>query len=88
MKYRSRADICTEILKIADNDVSKTKIMYGAYLCSYTAEYLKMLHDDGMQAFDEETMQFKTIERGRNFIKTYEQIGPKFGGRKISSEKG
>ena len=88
MKYRSRADICTEILKIADKGVSKTKIMYGAYL-SFTQlrEYLKMLLDNGMLAFDGETMQYKTTDIGRNFVKMYDRIGQMFDRKQLSSEK-
>jgi predicted transcriptional regulator len=32
VRYRSRADIVSKILEIADIGTSKTKIMYGAYL--------------------------------------------------------
>jgi predicted transcriptional regulator len=88
LKYRSRADISSEILKIADKGVSKTKIMYGAYL-SFTQlrEYLKMLLDNGMLDFDEETMQYRTTETGRNFIKMYERMGQMFDRKQIKSEK-
>jgi predicted transcriptional regulator len=79
LRYRSRADITTEILKIADKGVSKTKIMYGAYL-SFTQlkEYLKLLVDNGMLSFDEKTTQYRTTDVGRNFIKTYERVGQMF----------
>ena len=62
--------------------------MYGAYL-SFTQlkEYLKMLHDNGMLAFDKETMQYRTIETGPNFIKMYERIGQMFDRKQIRSEK-
>ncbi|AFU59319.1 hypothetical protein Ngar_c23940 [Candidatus Nitrososphaera gargensis Ga9.2] len=90
MKYRSRADICTEILKIADRGTSKTKIMYGAYL-SFTQlrEYLKLLLDNGMLSFDEKTMQYRTTETGHNFIKMYERIDQMFDRKQqTGSEKG
>jgi predicted transcriptional regulator len=88
LKYRSRADICTEILKITDGGASKTKIMYGAYL-SFTQlkEYLKMLVDNGMLSFDEKTMQYRTTETGHNFVKMYERIDQMFDRRQMSSGK-
>lgn len=79
MKYRSRADISTDILKIADRGVAKTKIMYGAYLSfAQLREYLKMLVDNGMLSFDEKTTHYRTTDAGRNFIKTYERVGQMF----------
>ena len=87
MKYRSRADISTEILKIADKGVSKTKIMYGAYLSfAQLKEYLKMLVDNGMLSFDEKSTKYRTTEVGRNFIKTYERVGLMFDRRPIRSQ--
>jgi winged helix-turn-helix protein len=48
--------ISSEILKIADKGVSKTKIMHGAYLLfTQLREYLKMLLDNVILDFDEET---------------------------------
>jgi predicted transcriptional regulator len=79
LKYRSRADNTTEILKIADKGVSKTRIMYGAYLSfAQLKEYLKMLVDNGMLSFDEKTTTYRTTDVGRNFIKTYERVGQLF----------
>ncbi len=56
--------------------------MYGGYL-SFTQlkDYLKMLIDNGMLAFDEEKVQYKTTETGLNFIKMYEPIGQMFESR-------
>jgi len=79
LKYRSRADNTTEILKIADKGVSKTRIMYGAYLLfAQLKEYLKVLVDNGMLSFDEKTTTYRTTDVGRNFIKTYERVGQLF----------
>jgi len=75
VKYRSRTDIISEILKIADNGTSKTKIMYGAYL-SYVQlkDYLKVLLENGLLAYDEHKLQYKTTEKGRMFLKTYDKV--------------
>ena len=44
MKYRSRTDIITAVLRAASGGATKTKILYGAYL-SYAQikEYLDFL---------------------------------------------
>lgn len=82
MKYRSRADISSEILKIAERGVSKTRIMYGAYLSfAQLKEYLQLLIDNGMLAFDQKNMLYKTTDVGRNFIKTYERVDQMFDRR-------
>jgi predicted transcriptional regulator len=82
LKYRSRADISSEILKIAERGVSKTRIMYGAYLSfAQLKEYLKLLVDNGMLVFDEKSLLYKTTDVGRNFIKTYERVDLMFDRR-------
>jgi predicted transcriptional regulator len=87
LKYRSRADICTDILKIADKGVSKTRIMYGAYLSFVQLkEYLKMLVDNGMLSFDEKRMLYRTTDVGRTFIRTYERVGQLFDRRQTRAE--
>jgi predicted transcriptional regulator len=75
VRYRSRADIISEILKIADNGTSKTKIMYGAYL-SYVQlkDYMKVLLENGLLAYDERKLQYRTTEKGRMFLKTYDKV--------------
>ena len=79
MKYRSRADIISEILKIADNGSSKTKIMYCAYL-SYVQlkDYLKVMLENELLAYDEHKLQYRTTEKGRMFLKTYGKVGLMF----------
>jgi len=79
VKYRSRADIISEILKIADNGSSKTKIMYGAYL-SYVQlkDYLKVMLENELLVYDEHKLQYRTTEKGRMFLKTYDKVGLMF----------
>lgn len=88
MKYRSRADISAEILRIADKGVAKTRIMYGAYL-SFTQlkEYLQLLVDNGMLSYDGDAMQYKTTEVGRNFVKTYERVDQMFDRKQMRSKQ-
>jgi predicted transcriptional regulator len=79
VKYRGRADIISEILKIADNGSSKTRIMYGAYL-SYVQlkDYLKVMLENELLTYDEHKLQYKTTEKGRMFLKTYDKVGMMF----------
>ena len=70
MKYRSRTDIVAMILQSAHNGVTKTKIMYKAYL-SYTQlkEYLSLLEESGMIVYEDGTQVYKITEKGRKFLK-------------------
>ncbi len=54
MKYRSRTDITAQILEAANGGVTKTKIMYKAFL-SYAQlkEYLTVLIENGLLEYIE-----------------------------------
>jgi predicted transcriptional regulator len=77
MKYRSRIDIISQILEVANGgDVTKTNIMYKAFLSfAQMKEYLTMLTDNGLLGYDKETQTFKTTEKGLRFLNTYNQMG-------------
>jgi predicted transcriptional regulator len=76
MKYRSRADIASQILEAANGGTTKTKIMYGAYL-SYAQlkEYLAALLEGGLIEYQPTERKYKTTEKGLKFVKSYSQIG-------------
>ncbi len=76
MKYRSRTDIVSQILEAADGGVTKTKIMYKAYL-SYAQlkEYLAVLLENGLLEFEKGTQTYKSTSKGQLFLKTYTQLG-------------
>ena len=76
MKYRSRTDIVSQILEAANGGVTKTKIMYKAYL-SYAQlkEYLAVLIENGLLEFEKGSQTYKTSAKGLLFLKTYSQIG-------------
>ncbi len=65
MKYRSRTEIVSNILETANGGVTKTKIMYKAFL-SYTQlkEYLSVLIENNLIEYLEGTKTFKTTEKG------------------------
>jgi predicted transcriptional regulator len=75
MKYRSRTDITCHILEAANGGTTKTRIMYSAFL-SYAQlkEYLKVLADNDLIAYDEADQIFKTTAKGHKFVKIYSQM--------------
>ena len=76
MKYRSRTDITAQILEAANGGVTKTKIMYKAFL-SYAQlkEYLTVLIENGLLEYIEGEQINRTTEKGNRFLKIYNQIG-------------
>jgi predicted transcriptional regulator len=77
MKYRSNNDIIKEILDAANDGggATKTKIMYQAFL-SYAQlkEYLTELTETGLLNYDVNSRQFKTTEKGQQYLDTFNQI--------------
>ena len=75
MKYRSRTEIVSNILDVANGGATRTKIMYNAYL-SYNQlkEYLSVLIENNLLKYLEGTRRFKTTEKGLNFLKTHNEI--------------
>ena len=83
MKYRSRTEIVSQILEIANGrsgsnscGITKTKIMYNAFL-SYAQlkEYLTILTDNGLLSYDLDTRTFKTTEKGHRFVQVHNEVG-------------
>ena len=76
MKYRSRTDITAQILEAANGGVTKTKIMYKAFL-SYAQlkEYLTVPIENGLLEYIEGEQIYRTTEKGNRFLKIYNQIG-------------
>lgn len=76
MKYRSRIEIVSQILEVANGGTNKTKIMYRGYL-SYAQlkEYLAVLMEEGLLEPDSANRgQFRTTEKGIQFLKAYQQL--------------
>ena len=74
MIYRSRTEIVATILEAANGGVSKTKIMYKAFL-SYAQlkEYLSMLVENGLLEI-RGGVTYKTTSKGIKFLGLYNQI--------------
>ena len=75
MKYRSRTEIVSNILEAANGGVTKTKIMYKAYL-SYNQlrEYLSVLIENNLIEYIDGTQTYKTTEKGLHFLKMHNEI--------------
>ena len=76
MGNRSRTEIVGNILYAANGGISKTKIMYTAFL-SYgqLKEYLSLLIKNNLLEYRDGTQTYKTTEKGLNYIKMYHEIG-------------
>lgn len=77
MRYRSRIDIVSQILEVANGgNATKTNIMYKAFL-SYDQlkEQLAILTEKDLLRYDEDTRTFKTTEKGLRFLQIYHLIG-------------
>lgn len=70
MKYRSRTEIASRILESATGGTTKTRIMYKAFL-SYAQlkEYLSVLEENGLLAYDKSEQTYRTTEKGTHFLK-------------------
>ena len=77
MKYRSRIDIMSQILAVANGGgVTKTKIMYKAFLSFIqTKELLTTLTESDLLRYDGETQRFRTTEKGLRLLHVYSELG-------------
>ena len=75
MKYRNRYEIIASILESTKTGITKTKIMYSAYL-SYTQmmAYLKYLQENALLIFEEKTQIYKTTKKGLAFLKLSREL--------------
>ena len=74
-RYRNRIDIIAQLLDAASNPTTKTKMMYKAML-SYEQlkEYLVMLTENELIAYDNPSRRFTTTNKGYQFVKRYEEL--------------
>jgi predicted transcriptional regulator len=74
-RYRNRIDIIAQLLDAASSPTTKTKMMYKALL-SYEQlkEYIVMLIENGLIAYDKTSGRFSTTNKGYEFIKRYEDL--------------
>ena len=69
MKYRSRTEITNMMLESARAGITKTKMMYRAYLSYFQLiEYLKYLQQNDLLAFEQGTQLYRPTEKGLKFL--------------------
>jgi predicted transcriptional regulator len=79
-RYRNRIDIIAQLLDAARSPTSKTKLVYKALL-SYEQlkEYLVMLRENDLIAYDKPSGRFSTTNKGYEFMKRYEDLSKLIG---------
>jgi predicted transcriptional regulator len=75
MRNRGRTEIVGSILDAANGGITKTKIMYKAFL-SYgqLKEYLSLLIKNNLLEYLDGTQTYKTTEKGLNLLKVHNEI--------------
>jgi len=76
VKYRSRTEICEQILQASTGGATKTKIMYKAFL-SYAQlkDYLTVMVENDLLNHDEGQGTYKCTAKGTRFMHLYEKLG-------------
>ena len=78
MRYRTRTDIMSDVLKTANGGgvgATKTRIMYKAFLSfRQTKEYLGVLTENNLLNYDAYTQTFETTEKSLRFLDAYNQM--------------
>jgi predicted transcriptional regulator len=77
MRNRGRTEIVGSILDAANGGITKTKIMYKAFL-SYgqLKEYLSLLIENNLLEYLDGTQTYKTTEKGLNFLNEIRDLLP------------
>lgn len=88
MKYRSRAEIISVMLRSINSGATKTKIMYDAYL-SFTQlrEYLAHLQENGLVDFDKKTHIFHVTQKGSKFLVAFDEMAALVSSNDVESKK-
>ena len=75
MGNRSRTEIVGSILEAANGGISKTKIMYIAFLSfGQLKEYLSILIENNLIEYLDGDNKFKTTEKGLNLLKIQNEM--------------
>jgi len=73
MKYRNRTDIIAEMLESASgHNITKTKIMYKAYVPhEQVSYYVQLIVENDLLSFDQGTRHYQTTAKGQQFLDRY-----------------
>ncbi|TLX99526.1 MAG: hypothetical protein E6K92_10255 [Thaumarchaeota archaeon] len=76
MRYRTRAEIVSQMLQVAKQDlsgVSKTKIIYGASLSFFQSkEYIQLVLDRQLLEHDRERRRYTLTQKGIEYLELFE----------------
>ncbi len=73
-------DIVNTVLESARTGISRTKIMYSAYLSyAQTIEYLEFLHGNGLLKYDAGSKLYRTTEKGLKFLNAASKVNRMMG---------
>ena len=73
-------DIVTTVLESARSGITRTKIMYSAYLSyAQTMEYLEFLHGNGLLKYDTGAKLYRTTEKGLKFLHASSRVSRMMG---------
>lgn len=76
MRYRSRTEIISDILTAANGGITKTKIMYKAFLSfNQLREYLTSMVENDLITYDSLTQVYRTTPKGMRLLQMSEQLG-------------
>ena len=79
MRYRDRVEIIAMILQTAAKGVTKTKIMYAAYLSfQQVNDYLEFLQENDLLQYENEIEHYRVTEKGFRFLRVSNEINDLF----------
>ena len=75
MKHRTATTIIALILDLASRRMSKSRIMYKAFLSHHQLQlYLQILTEKGLIAKEEKGNAYRTTQKGMHFLELYGQL--------------
>jgi predicted transcriptional regulator len=76
MKYRSRFEIASSILKVVlEGNASKRRLMYASFVSfAQIEEYLGFLVANGLVLADTDSHVYSLTEKGMRFLHVYEDL--------------
>jgi len=79
MKYRGRLEIIAMILQTAVENVTKTRIMYGAYLSfQQVNDYLEFMQENDLLQYENETAFYRITEKGHRVLRLSNEMNDLF----------
>ncbi len=75
MKHRTATTIIAQILRLSSQRISKSRIMYGAFLSHHQVQlYLQILTERGLIAKEKSSNAYRTTDKGMHFLELYREM--------------